>query len=164
MRIALINALVFALLGAPAAFAGECKGKPYKLGFFNGAAATCASAMPCREVNSYTEKEYYSYISEGFNGVKATLPNCSSEEFQNKLLNYYDGLSARDLVLGLCYGRCTNYDQPQMLWHATTETARREKLDAIIDARYVYYGAQSLFEHGIDVTAPVTSGLLQNRR
>jgi len=144
---------------------GRAKAITLKLGYFNGPAATCSSATPCQDVKPDVEKEYYTYLDAGYTQMIEKLSQgMSPEDFQKSLLDYYDGVAARDKVSGTCYGRCTNYDQPDMLWHATTETARNQKLDALIDAQYIYYGADRLVRNGMDVTSQIKDGLKRYRR
>lgn len=163
-------ALFLALLtsaGAQPSRAADKDAKPIslKLGYFNGPASTCSSATPCQQTKPEMEKDYYTYLQDGYEQVKARLgADKSSDDFQKALLDYYDGLAARDKILGMCYGRCTNYDQPDMLLHATTDTARSQKLDALIDTRYVFYGADKLMKQGMDVTAQIKDGLKRYRR
>jgi hypothetical protein len=136
-----------------------------KLGYFNGPAATCSSATPCQPVKPEIEQEYYSYLNEGFKALKSCSDSGkSAEAVQKATFDYYDGVTARDKLFGPCYGRCTNYDQPEMLWHATTDTARNEKLNALIDLRYVYYGAGTVLKQGMDVTKQIEDGLKRYRR
>jgi len=153
------------LLGNPLmtrASDGVAKPVTLRVGFINENSVKCQVATPCQQVKPEVAQEYFAYLDQGFDPVRATITSGgSNNDIQKSLLNYEDGLAARNKLNGLCPGRCTDYDYPDMLWHASTEAAATKDLDVVIDIGVIFYGADKILKNGIDVTGLVTERVLR---
>ncbi len=164
MTKALVIAALVSLFWASAAAAKDEKGLPVRVGYFNQSEVACNYATSCREAPPGVEEEFMRFLSSLGQRVAASKNACAgAAELQAQILDWSDGLDAREKLYGPCPARCTTYNFPVILKHATGIAGRANHVDLVLDLRYVYFGADRVVA-GPDLTRSVQEELQKLKR
>lgn len=135
------------------------------MGFVNYADLYCHCATDCQKAAPGTRQDYRKFMDEANkNFSEAKASDRCAEELQKMVLDFRDGLAAREKVYGRCPGQCGSYNFPELYRIAARQVMGKRHLDFIVDVQSIWYGADVVLLNGLDVMDETVDKLEKERR